>query len=54
MKLNRSIPHLNKSNSLWYYDSISSESIEKFKKNNELDYLIYSYSIELLTEENKK
>lgn len=48
MKLTRSIPYINKSDSEKYYGMLSEDIIQKFKSSNHLDYLIYEYSLELL------
>lgn len=48
MKIGRSIPNINKSDSGKYYALLSDEVKKKFKELNYLDYLIYDYSRGLL------
>ncbi|WP_162417420.1 sulfotransferase family 2 domain-containing protein [Cyclobacterium roseum] len=48
MKVNRSIPNINRSNSEKFYGMLSEEIKQEFKSSNHLDYLIYEYSLELL------
>lgn len=48
MKISRSIPNINKSNSDDFFVLLSKEAKEKFKIINHLDYLIYSYAKNIL------